>query len=264
MTKGHTAPSVSVIMPAFNVEKFVERSVQSVLSQTYVDLELIIVDDGSTDDTASIIRKLASTDKRIRLAFMAKNRGVARCRNRAIEMASGRYLAFLDSDDLWHSSKLEEHLKFMQRKGAAFSFTSYKVLGADGRDKGTRKAPKLVTYEELLRCCPIGCLTVMYDTDRVGKVYNSVMRKRQDWATWLAILKQCGVGYGYQKPLSVYQLRKNSLSANKLFLFKPIWHLYRVDQNLSFMSSARYCAVYAFNGLCRKFIPGFVNRKMFF
>ena len=255
--------SVSVIMPAFKTGKFVEAAIRSVLDQTHQNLELIIVDDNSGDNTLAVIEKAAGGDERVKIIASNTNVGVAKSRNKAIAAATGRYIAFLDSDDVWYAQKLEYQLAFMKEHSAAFSFTSYDVMDENGQYLYGRTAPQSVTYRDFLRCCPIGCLTVVYDSHLLGKHFNPEMRKRQDWATWLNILKQGGEGKGLSVRLASYRLREGSLSAKKRALFGPIWHLYRKNAGLSKGKSAFYISIYFLNSIFRKYIPGFANKIHF-
>lgn len=251
---------VTVVMPAFETEQFIGEAIRSVRNQTYANFELLIVDDCSRDDTLEKARTAAGDDRRIRIITMEQNSGAAACRNRAIDEARGEYIAFLDSDDLWHREKLARHLSFMKDNAAGFSYTDYEVINEKGEDLSLRSAPQRITYSQLLRCCPIGCLTVMIDLRIVGDIRMAEMRKRQDWATWLRVLRRGVVGYGLNETLASYRLREGSLSFRKSSLFKPIWTLYRRDQGLSVARSLYYIALYSTNGVLRKYVPGFAGR----
>ena len=218
---------VSVIMPSYNTEKYIAESIRSVLAQTYENWELIIVDDCSSDHTDEIVA--AFKDDRICYIKNEQNCGAAISRNRAIDAAKGRYIAFLDSDDLWHPEKLERQLRFMQDTGAAFSFTAYDKIDGEGQKlPGISVPPAKADYKKFIRCSnPIGNLTVIYDAARLGKVMVPNISKRNDFALWLQILKKLDYGYGMKDILGSYRIRENSLSRNKLKLISHHFTLYR-------------------------------------
>lgn len=240
---------VSIIMPLYNCAKFVEESIQSILEQTYSNWELIIVDDCSIDNGASIVKQYE--DERICLIILKVNGGAAIARNIAIEKASGRYIAFLDADDLWHKEKLSKQISFMQQNQYFFTFTTYeKIIETGERTNEVVRAPDKLSYKEQLKYNHIGCLTVMYDSYRLGKVYMPKIRKRQDYALWLKILKGGITGHGLNENLSYYRLRNNSISSNKLEMLQWNWRLYRNVENLSIIKSVYYLC---YNVYAKKF-----------
>lgn len=228
---------VSVIMPAYNSEKYIAESIKSVLAQTYQNWELIIVDDCSTDKTKEIVKSFS--DSRIKFFKNNTNSGVDITRNKAISEASGRWFAFLDSDDIWKPDKLEKQLEFMIDKGAEFCFTAYEQMDEFGNLTGKICVPpKTVDYKKMIRlACPIGNLTVIYDTKRVGKIMVPHIKKRNDFALWLQVLKKIDVGYGISDVLASYRVRNDSLSGNKLKLIKYHWELYRKIEGHSIVRS---------------------------
>lgn len=241
---------VSIITPLYNSERFIDTTIKSVLSQTYTNWELIIVDDGSTDKGFDIAHQHHLKDCRIRLFKQDRNSGAAACRNTAIEKARGKYIAFLDSDDLWEPNKLMTQINKMNETGAVFTFTSYKLIDEEGieLDKIVR-CPESLVYKQQLRYNHIGCLTAMYNADGLGKLYMPIIRKRQDYALWLKILKLGVVGVGIDECLATYRIRKNSLSSNKFELLKWNWRLYREVENLSVTESGYYLCCNIFNKL---------------
>lgn len=245
-------PKVSIITPSFNSQNFIEATIKSVLSQTNSQWELIIVDDASEDEGAMIANSLAKQDERIRVVELTKNSGPAVARNKAIELARGRYIAFLDADDLWKPEKLEMQLAYMQKQDAAFSYTGYHIINEEGSQTGEKRVPKRVTYYSLLKTCPVGCLTVMYDTHRLGKLYMPSILKRQDYGLWLKILKQTGHGYGLQKPLADYRVRSRSVSSNKLKAAAYQWKIYRDLEQLPLHRAVWYFSHYAVHGVLNR------------
>ena len=239
---------VSIITPTYNASRFVEATIQSVLSQTYQNFEMIIVDDCSTDNTIEIVERYSKLDHRIKVYKLKENSGAAVVRNKAIEMAQGRYIAFLDSDDLWDEEKLEKHLEFIKEKNAGISFTSYRLMKEDGTLINKEvKAPEEMTYKKLLKNTIIGCLTVIIDREVVGDFRMPLIRAGQDTATWLSILKRDFTAYGYEEVLSSYRLVEGSISSNKKKALKRTWNMYRTVENFGVVKSSYYFINYAIN-----------------
>lgn len=241
-------------MAAYNDEAYIALAIASVRAQTRPDWELIVSDDGSSDRTKSIVRELMALDPRIQLLEAGKNRGPAQARNVAINEARGRYIAFLDSDDLWKPHKLERQLAFMEEQDVAFSFSSYDRLNEQGRIINTHLVSKSVTYADLLKTCVIGCLTAVYDSDKLGKMYMPDIRKRQDFGLWLRILKKVESAHPVPESLAQYRVRKVSVSSNKRVAAKFTWAVYRDVEGLGLMASSYYFANYALNGLVNTYI----------
>lgn len=236
-------PLISIVTPAYNSEYSVANTVRSVLDQTLTDWEFLIVDDASSDGTAGIVRRFCQQDDRIRLLELAENSGAAVARNAGISAAQGRYIAFLDSDDLWLPEKLERQVAFMQEHGLAFSYTGYEMITEEGERTGIiHQAPASVSYADMLRYNRIGCLTAMYDTQLLGKVFMPELRKRQDYALWLKILRQTGMASGLPEVLALYRQREGSISSNKVDLIRYHWRLFREFERLSRTRSAYYLA----------------------
>ena len=231
---------ISIITPTYNSERFVAETIESVLQQTYSNWEMLIVDDCSKDSTVEIVRQYSKKDGRIKLFLQNVNLGAGQARNRAIKEAEGQYIAFLDSDDLWYPEKLEKQLNFMQKNGYHFTFTSYdKVDEAGNSLSKVVKAKKRVSYGSALYKNPIGCLTVMYDVGYFGKQYMPAIRKRQDYALWLKLLKKTDAS-GLKECLSSYRTGNQSISSNKLKLIKYEWRIYRELEGLSVWKSIFY------------------------
>ena len=210
---------VSVIMPCYNCFTFVEKSIQSVLSQSYKHFELIIVDDLSVDGTRDILKNYGQHPK-IQLILNTTNLGTAKSRNIAINLAQGRYIAFLDSDDLWHKDKLALQVDFMIEKDLPFSYTYYEKIDAHENKIEEVRPESIMTYNKLLMGNKIGCLTVLYDSHKIGKQLMPDIRRRQDWALWLLIHKKIKSSFCLQKNLAKYTVRKGSISQNKFKLLK--------------------------------------------
>ena len=243
--------SVTIIMPSYNSEKFIIESVESVLVQTYSNWELIIVDYCSPDDSNKIITKYVDNDSRIKLIKLQKNSGPAVARNTAIEAANGRYIAFLDSDDVWLPNKLETQINFMHDNDLAFTYSSYRLVGEDNEHLGVFITKDKISYFDMLKTCSVGCLTAIYDTEKIGKQYMPLILKRQDYGLWLKILKLIGETRGILEPLATYRIRKNSVSSNKVKAAKYQWKIYREIEKLSFLKSLYYFVFYAYNGVTK-------------
>lgn len=246
-------PLVSVIMPCYNMEQFVSESIHSVTKQTYTNWELLIVDDASTDGTVEKVENICRQEKRIRLEVMPKHSGIAYSRNRCISMAKGQFLAFLDSDDVWHPNKLEQQLNFMTENHVGFSYSSYNCIDEESNDLGkTIKSAGNLDYESYLRNTIIGCSTVMVDTDIVGQVTVPNFRTSEDTATWLDILKKGHLAYAIEEPLVSYRIRRKSASSNKIKASFDLWTVYRRHEKIPFFKAIGYFASYASNAIKKR------------
>jgi glycosyltransferase involved in cell wall biosynthesis len=213
---------ISIITPNYNCERFIAQTIESVLAQTYKNWEMLIVDDCSTDGSYEETLKYAAKDNRIKVYRMEQNSGAAVCRNKAIELSHGDYLAFLDSDDLWCPEKLEKQLRFMIGNECDFSFTEYEHIDEEGKALGLKaRVIKRLTYRKLLLHCFPGCLTVMYRQNLMSKIYCDNIKKNNDHALFLCVLKNCNKAMGLPKNLAKYRIRQNSISRNKLKMIKP-------------------------------------------
>lgn len=244
----NTSPIVSIITPTYNAQKFILETIQSVREQTYHNWEMIICDDCSKDDTVKIIKKEAEKDKRIKLIQLEQNSGAAVARNTALKEAKGKYISFLDSDDLWYPDKLQKQISFMIEKNAEFSFSAYHLIDESGKKTGkTINVPIEIDYKSLLKNTIIGCLTVMLDREKIGLVQMPNIRTRQDTALWLSILKKGYIAHGIQEPLAKYRKVEGSISSNKLKMAKQNWRLYRNIENLNFFYALWCFGNYAWN-----------------
>lgn len=246
-------PTVSIVTPVYNSEKLISETIQSVLNQTYEDFEMILIDDCSTDDSKMVIKNYCNKDKRIKYYKLDENSGPAVARNKGIELAIGRYICFLDSDDLWTDTKLEEQLAFMKKKDIGFSFTSYSLINEEGNDLNKIvKVPKEIDYEGLLKNTIIGCLTVIIDREKTGDFRMPLVRAGQDTATWLSILRKGYIAYGLEKPLGKYRIVKGSISHGKIKALRRTWNTYRNLEKLSLPKSIYVFIFYVFNAIKKR------------
>lgn len=222
-------PLVSIITPVFNLEKEIVWTIESVLKQTMPDFEMIIVDDISTDKTKEVVKNYAKLDRRIKYYCLKEKSGASGARNYALSKCHGRYIAFLDGDDLWYPSKLEKQINFMKSKDIAFSYTDYEYIDDNNeRMNIVRVCPNKVSYFRMLLGDSIGCLTVMYDTKKVGKINIPPIEKRNDYALWCCILKKVRYAYKLNEVLSLYRKSSLSLSSGpKAHLLKYHYQMHR-------------------------------------
>ena len=234
---------VSVITPTYNCAKFIGETIESVQAQTYQQWEMIIVDDCSTDNTKEIADKYIKEDSRIKYFCLENNSGAAVARTKAMELAKGEYMAFLDSDDIWPEEKLKKQLAFMKKYDVAFSCTAYEQIDENGKslNKIIKTVPK-ADYNRVLLDCPVGNSTVMYNVEKMGKFEVPNIRKRNDDALWLQMLKKEKYIYGMRAVLMKYRIRQNSISSNKFKVIKYHWILYRDIEHLSISRSVFHIA----------------------
>lgn len=228
---------VSIIVPVYNGEVFIHRTVATLQNQSYSNWEAIFVDDFSDDQSVTILKSIA--DKRFRIIRLDVNSGPAIARNMAIKAARGRFIAFLDSDDLWEAKKLELQLEFMQKEEYAFTYHWYQKVDEELGFIRLFKPEDRLTVKKLLRYNPLHTSSVIYDSKMLGKVLMPEIRKRQDYGLWFRLAEKCE-GRCLPKMLSSYVQRKYTVSSNKLNLFKYNWQLYREAQSFSIPLSL-YC-----------------------
>jgi len=229
---------VSIITPCFNSEKFISETIHSVQNQTYQNWEMIVVDDCSTDQTATIIEQFVKNDARIRFFQLEKNSGAGIAREMALSQAKGDYISFLDADDLWKPLKLEKQLQFLKDNKIHFTFSFYDCIDEEGNALNKRvEAPRNLSYRQLFFCNYVGNLTGIYDVNYFGKIAISSTRKRQDWMVWLTILKQIKSAKLVPESLAFYRIRNNSLSASKVDLLKHNFAVYRNFHGYNYFAS---------------------------
>ena len=221
------APLVSVITPVWNAAATLAATVASVRAQSLPDWEMLIVDDGSTDGSPALAAALAAGEPRLRLLGWAENRGAAAARNAGIRAARGRYLAFLDADDLWRPGKLAVQIGYMAATGAPFTFAAIDRIDPAGRRLGTIAVPARVDHARLLRGNVIPCLTAAFDRQHYGAVEMPPLPRRQDYGLWLTLLGRGGEAHGLQQVLADRRMRPGSLSSNKLVAAAGTWRVYR-------------------------------------
>jgi teichuronic acid biosynthesis glycosyltransferase TuaG len=248
--------TISIVVPVYNAEKYIEETMDSVLNQTYGDWELILVLNGCVDSSEQIIRRYQQkyTDKNIRVIVEEKNVGAANARNGGVNEASGRYIAYVDADDIWNSEKLERSLSFMEEKNAAFLCTGYEF--ADEFAKGTGKVvyvPSTLNYREALKNTTIFTSTVMFDTQKIPKEKIQMPNiKSEDTALWWKLLREGYLVYGLNENLVLYRRPKKSLSSNKLEAIRRVWNLYRKAEGLSVVYSAYNFCFWAIRAVLRR------------
>jgi teichuronic acid biosynthesis glycosyltransferase TuaG len=245
---------VSIIIPLYNSEKFIKDTINSVLFQTYTNWEVIIVDDCSTDNSVEIILKIIDNNSNIRLIKLENNVGSAQSRNTALELANGRFITFLDSDDIWHSDKLEKQVAFMLKRKVPISFTSYELIDENGASKNhiIHSVEKL-TQIDYLKNTIIGFSTSMIDTQIVGNSFRMMdIRTRQDTSLWITLLGKGLLAYGLNEVLVKYRIHSNSISANKVKAAMQVWNVYFNIHRLGFFKSMYYFSFYVFNAIKKR------------
>lgn len=241
---------VSIITPMYNAEKFVAETIVSVINQTYDLWEMIIVDDGSKDNSTMVVSEYARLDERIKLVSQ-KNSGSAAARNNGISKAKGQYIALLDADDLWERNFLESQLALMKEKNALLVYASHKRIDSSGREcLPPFIVPEKVEYKDLLKTCSISCLTGLYNTEVYGKVYlrEELKSLRDDFVYWLEIIKKVKVAYGNRAVIASYRMLENSTSRKKKKVVKPQFLVYYKIERLGFIRSCYYLIHWALNG----------------
>ena len=268
---------VSIIVPVYRAESYIVETIAMVIKQTYKEWELLLIDDHSPDNSAGIVREMLKTyeyrsipikqqgissveeytdgtGRRIVLASKDKNEGAAAARNTGLDIAQGRYIAFLDADDVWSPRKLDHELRFMEDKQAGFAFTAYEFGDEKARSTGKKVCvPASLTYKKALSRTVIFTTTVMFDRKIIP---DELMRmpavESEDTATWWQILRAGYTAYGLNETLAIYRRPPKSLSSNKFAAMRRIWNLYRRQEKLSVLSSARYFILWAYRATVRR------------
>lgn len=251
-TVNKTPSPVSVIIPAYNAAAYIEQAIRSVMAQTYTAWELLVIDDCSTDDTAAVIQRLAAEDDRVRLIRNEKNSGVAVTRNRGLDMSTGDYVAFLDSDDVWHPDKLAMQVQKAESRQAGLVYTAYAIVDADGHPcKKPYTVPEHIGLTDLLKENVIGCSTVLLSAE-VARKYRFVTDfYHEDYCLWLDILRDGHRAVGCTEILTDWRLIMNSRSFNKKKASRNRWRIYRHHMHLSVCKSACYFLSYAWRGMMK-------------
>lgn len=245
-------PECSVVIPVYNRERYIERTIRSVLDQTYPSFEIIAVDDGSTDQSLAILEALAQGDPRILVIQNEKNQGVAETRNRGIQLARGRCIALLDSDDLWLKDKLSRQMALMQEKSARLVYCEYGFLDRAGKDLGERFAvPTEVRFNQLLKRNVISCSTVLGDRQLFLDHPFNKKYYHEDLVAWVDMLKECNVAYGVQEELAKLTIASTGKSADKLLCARERWRIYREHLNMNWWHAGYYFVHYALNSVVK-------------
>lgn len=248
-------PKVSVITPAYNADSFLEETVKSVQAQTFKDWEMIIVDDCSKDTTYQMAYALAKSDPRIKVFQNEVNSGVAATRNKALDVATGEYIAFLDSDDLWLPMKLEKQVEFMEQGQYCLTYTDYQIFDSTTGERRNKiiRAPNKMTAKRIYGDTSIGCLTVMVNRNKSGPFHMPIIGHTEDNITWQEILAKGFVGHRLSMVLSLYRKGNSSLTSGKQKAAKQQWMTYRDYYKFSVMKSAFYFSQYAFHAVKKHF-----------
>ncbi len=241
-----SSPLISIIMPSYNSAHTIIRSIESVLQQNYSHWELLITDDCSTDNTVELVQTIALNDPRITLEVNPVNSGAGFSRNKSINRSKGKYIAFLDADDIWLPTKLSIQVEYMERTGVLFTYAAYQKFSNE-KLGGVVRVPKKVTHNQLLRGCVVGCLTAMFNAEVLGRQTMPLIRKRQDLGLWLKLLTICDEAHGIQEVLARYRT-DTGMSQNKLNAARYQWRLYRDVVGLNLGQCLWYFGWYAVNG----------------
>ena len=243
------SPLISIITPNYNCARFIAQTIESVLAQTYTNWEMLIVDDCSTDGSYEIAREYAEKDSRIKVFRNEKNSGAAVSRNIALDNASGEYIAFLDSDDLWLPEKLQTQLNFMKNSSADFSYTRYRLIDDEGNFWGkVARIPNVLSYSRLKYHDFIGCLTVMYRAEPFKKIRSFDVKNNNDYGLFLQVVRKSQKVFGLQKVLADYRIRKGGISRNKIKKIPQYFRLMHGFLHIPYI----FCCVY----LCANVLIG--------
>ena len=240
---------VSIIIPVYNAEKFIGKTIESVLNQTYKNWEMLIFNDKSKDNSLKIIKKYSEKDERIKVVDSKENVGVVAARNKLIEIATGEFIAFLDADDYWKQNKLEKQIKFMRKNNALISCTEYTRVTEDEKEINDIIIKEIITYEDMLKNNYLGCLTVIYNANKLGKRYFKERKKNEDYVLWLEIVKETKIIFGLKENLAFYRVLNNSRSSNKIKVAKDRWEVYRKIERLPLLKSIYYFLQYVIRAL---------------
>ena len=247
--------TVSVITPVYNVAKVIEKTLNSMLMQDYKNLEIVLVDDCSKDNSAEIIKRYLDKYPNIVYHKQVKNGGAAVARNTALNIAKGRYVAFLDSDDLWCEGKISKQLAFMKENDAAISCTAMDCIDEEDNSlNSVREVHKIISYKFLLHNTMIATSTVMVDRNKTGNFQMPLRRGGQDYATWLMLMRNGTICYGLNEVLSQYRVMNNSLSSNKWKSIRQVWEIQTQDEKINKIAAAINVCLFIVNGFIKHFI----------
>lgn len=255
MDKQFVEGLVSVITPVYNVEKYIKKTIESILAQSYDKIEIILVDDCSTDNSAKIIHDMKENHPEIVYHLQEKNMGAGAARNKALELAKGQYVAFLDSDDLWKKQKIEKQIKLMKEKKCAFSYTAIEMIDENNNlIKEKRKIKESCDYKYLLHNTIIATSSVIIDRCSLGDFRMPLRRGGQDYATWLMLLRNNVIAYGINEAYVQYRVGNNSLSSNKFKSIKQVWEIQTKEEKIGKVAAAFHVVCFAVNALKKYFL----------
>lgn len=255
MERQYVSGRVSVITPVYNVEKYISKTLESIFVQTYKDIEIVLVDDCSKDRSAQIIAEYQKTHPEIVYFLQPNNMGAGAARNKALELATGQYVAFLDSDDLWLPDKTERQIILMKEKKCPFSYTAIEMIDDDEKTvKGKRCIKETCDYRYLLHNTIIATSSVIVDRTAIGDFRMPLRRGGQDYATWLSLLRGGVVAYGINDTLVRYRVGHKSLSSNKFKSIKQVWEIQTQDEHISRLAVAFHVACFTFNAAKKYFM----------
>lgn len=250
MENKYTDGLLSIIIPVYNAEKYIGTTLNSIYEQTYKNFEIILVDDCSSDNSAGIIKEEMNRHSEIVYHLQEKNMGAAVARNTALSIAKGRYVAFLDSDDIWKPEKTEKQLRLLEEKNGAFSFTAIEMIDDNGEIvKKKRKVKEKVNYKFLLHNTMIPTSSVIIDRNKTGDFTMPLRRSGQDYATWLQLLRDGTIAYGINEALVQYRVGHKSLSSNKFKSIKQVWEIQTRDEHINKFSAFFNVICFGFNAL---------------
>lgn len=244
---------VSIVTPVYNAERFIEKTINSVLAQTYEQFEMILVDDCSPDNSAAVINNLAELDSRIKYVKLEENSGAAVARNKGLEHAQGQYIAFIDSDDVWKPEKLDKQISYMNENNYSFTYTNFEIVEEDGKIMNASvPLPDKLNYSGLLKNTAIACSTVIIDRKVIGDFRMPLVRKGQDTATWLKILRTHDYAYLFDEVMGSYRQVAGSISSDKIGALKRTWNTYRNIEKLPLIKAVYYFTHYTLNAIKRR------------
>ncbi len=252
MEKTYLEDTVSVIIPVYNAARFLDRTLGSIFAQTYKNIEIVLVDDCSKDESAEIIARYQKEHPEIVYHLQETNQGAAVARNTALELAKGRYVAFLDSDDMWYPEKIERQITLMKEKDAAFCYTAIEMVNNDDEVvKKKRKVKEKIDYRFLLHNTMIATSSVLSDRKKTGDFRMPLRRGGQDYATWLMLLRDGTVAYGINEALVKYRVGNSSLSSNKFKSIKQVWQIQTQDEKIGKISALFHVFCFSINALIK-------------
>lgn len=255
MERNFVKDLVSVITPVYNAERFIGQTLESMLAQTYENIEFILVDDCSGDNSAQIIQSYKKKHSNIFYHLQEQNMGAGVARNKALEIARGQYVAFLDSDDLWMPDKTKRQIDLMKSTGTPFCYAAIEMIDEQGKTiKGKRLIPEECDYNLLLHNTLIATSSVIVDRNQLGDFRMPIRRGGQDYATWLMLLRDNVVAKGINKVLVKYRISKGSLSSNKLKSIQQVWDIQTQDERISHPKAIYNIILFVINGLKKYFM----------